>query len=343
MRSRTDASTVIRDARVLHDEFIPAEVEHRDREMNALSRALDPVTRGHAAEPVFLFGPSGAGKTCLARFALDRLREAVIDLNHQYVNCWRDYTRFCALYRILEATRATYDVHRQSTPTDELLERLEGYDGPPFVVILDEVDQLRDDGVLYDLYRMREISMVLIANREAELFARLDDRLVSRLHGSTRVRFEKYDREELVSILEDRVRWGLDPDALTRERLVSIADAASGDARVAISILRSAARHAERADAEVIDAEMVRNAIPEGKREVTRKDVEQLTPHQRAVYEIVREHGTLTPGDLYERYRERVDDPKTDRTVRNYLSKLAHYNLIEKRGDGRGRTYHAPT
>lgn len=90
---------MIQDARVLQDEFIPKEVKHRDQGMNALSRALDPVTRGQSAEATFLFGPFGVGKTCLARFALDKLREAVIDLNYQYVNCWRDYNRFRALYQ----------------------------------------------------------------------------------------------------------------------------------------------------------------------------------------------------------------------------------------------------
>ncbi|HET7323722.1 MAG TPA: Cdc6/Cdc18 family protein [Halococcus sp.] len=330
---------MIQDARVLQDEFIPKEVGHRDQEMNALTRALDPVTRGQSAETAFLFGPSGAGKTCLARFALDRLREAVIDLNHQYVNCWRDYTRFRVLYRILEATGSTYEVHRQSTPTDTLLDHLDAYDGPPFVVILDEVDQLQDEGVLYDLYRTQSISMVLIANREEELFARLDDRLVSRLHGATRIRFEKYDLDELVSILEDRVRWGLAEGALTREQLACIADAAAGDARIAISILRSAARQAEKTNVEAIDFEMIHEAIPEGRSEVKQKNVDQLTPHQRALYEIVREHDVLSPGDLYEQYRERVEEPRSDRTVRNYLTKLAHYNLVAKEGDGRGRTY----
>ena len=65
------------------------------------------------------------------------------------------------------------------------------------------VDQLQDEDVLYDLYRTRGISMILIANQETELFTRLDDRLVSRLHAATRIRFEKYELEELVSILED--------------------------------------------------------------------------------------------------------------------------------------------
>ncbi|WP_049996188.1 Cdc6/Cdc18 family protein [Halococcus sediminicola] len=330
---------MIQDARVLQDEFIPKEIGHRDQEMNALSRALDPATRGQSAETTFLFGPSGAGKTCLARFALDRLREAVIDLNHQYVNCWRDYNRFRALYRIVEATGPTYDIHRQSTPTDTLLDRLDEYDGPPFVVILDEVDQLQDEDVLYDLYRMRGVSMILIANQEEELFSSLDDRLVSRLRGSTRIRFEKYDLDELVSILEDRVQWGLTEDALTHEQLALIADAAAGDARVAISILRSAARRAEQQEAETVDFETIHEAIPEGRTEVKQKNIEQLTPHQRTLYEIVKEYETLAPSDLYERYRERVDKPRSNRTVRNYLSKLAHYNLVTKEGDGRGRTY----
>ncbi|WP_049903641.1 Cdc6/Cdc18 family protein [Halococcus agarilyticus] len=330
---------MIQDARILRDEFIPNEVGHRDSEMNALTRALDPVTRDEPAETALLFGPSGAGKTCLARFAVDRLRESVIDLTHQYVNCWQDYTRFRALYRLLEAIGPTYDVHRQSTPTDELLERLEAYDGPPFVAILDEVDQLEDERVLYDLYRIPGISMVLIANREPELFARLDERLVSRLHGATRIRFEKYAVDELVSILEDRVRWGLDDGAIDRDGLARIADAAAGDARVAITVLRNAARRAERDGAATITPATIEAAIPAGRTAVQRKHVDQLTPHQRALYGIVEEHGSIAPGDLYEAYAARVDEPKTDRTVRNHLSKLAHYNLVVKEGEGRGRTY----
>ncbi len=84
---------------------------------------------------------------------------------------------------------------------------------------------------------------------------------------------------------------------------------------------------------------MIHEAIPEGRSEVKQKNVEQLTPHQRALYEIVREHDALAPNELYEHYRERVEEPQSDRTVRNYLTKLAHYNLVAKEGNGRGRTY----
>ncbi len=330
---------MITDARVLQPEFIPREVVHRDAEVNHLTGAFDPVTRGEPAETAMLFGPSGVGKTCIAKFTIDRLRETVLDVNHQYVNCWQNYTRFRVLYRVLEGVGQTVDVHRQSTPKDELLERIHQYDGPPYVVVLDEVDQLQDKRLLYDLYRTRNVSLVLVANREEELFSELDDRLASRLHSSTRIRFDKYGLDELVSILSDRVRWGLSEDVVDTDQLARIADAAAGDARVAIGILRSAARRAEREGADRITPATVRAAIPEARAKLRQKDVEKLTPDQQAVYEIVVETGEIAPGDLYQRYERRVDDPKTRRTVRNYLSKLAQYNLVRAEGERRGRTY----
>jgi Cdc6-like AAA superfamily ATPase len=69
-----------------------------------------------------------------------------------------------------------------------------------------EVFQLEEKGVLYELHRTSGLSLVLIANREEELFSELNERLVSRLHTATRIRFDRYATDELVGILEDRVR-----------------------------------------------------------------------------------------------------------------------------------------
>lgn len=330
---------MIRDARVLHAQFVPDELEHRNAEINTLSNTLKPIMDGHSGDPSLLLGPSGAGKTCIARFTVERLRENVLDINTQYINCWQDYARFQVLYRLLETIGNTVDIHRRSTPTDELLDRLRQYDGPPFVVILDEVDQLEDNGVLYDLYQLPPITMILITNRERDLFAQLDDRLASRLHPSVRIAFEKYHLDELVSILAARARWGLVDDAIESPELELIGDAAAGDARIAIGILRHSARLAEQADAQRITTDIVQQAIPEGRQDVRQKTIEQLTTHQRVLYDIVHEHGELDPGTLYEAYRDRVDEPKTNRTVRNYLAKMEHYRLIHAEGDNRARTY----
>lgn len=329
---------MIGDARVLQPEFVPREVEHRDGEVDALTNALAPITRGESGETAFLFGPSGTGKTCIAQYTVERLREQVVDIEYQYVNCWRDYTRYRALYRVLEGIEGTLDIHRQSTPTDELSERLRSYDGTPYVVVLDEVDQLQDTSVLYDLYSTRDCTMVLIANRQAAVFDDLDDRLGSRLHSARRVRFGRYSLDELVAILEARVKWGL-TSAVDRTHLEHIADAAAGDARIAIGILRNAARDAERAGREELTAGLVEGAIPEARQQVRRTNLETLTEHQRVLYDVIDEYGEVDPGELYGQYQERVSDPRTKRTVRNHLQKMVHYDLVVADGEKRARTY----
>lgn len=338
-----NARFVIRDARFLRDEFVPREVEHRETTVNHLSTVLEPLFQGErSAGPTILTGPSGAGKTCIARFTTDRLRRELLDLECQYVNCWQNYSLFRALYRILEGLGKTVDIHRQSTPRDELIERLRKYDGPPCVVVLDEVDQLEDKSILYDLYTLPQFSMILIANNEEEIFADAGERIMSRLAGSERIHFERYGVSELTAILAARAERGLREDAVTTAELEVIADAAAGDARFALSILRTAARRAQSEQVDRLTVERVREAIPNARTEVRQTNLDVLTPHQRTLYDIIADRGESEPSALYAAYRERVDDPKTDRTVRNYLQKMARYDLIVARGTSRDRVYRLP-
>ena len=330
---------MITDARVLRADFVPRDVEHRDSHVNMLSAVLDPITDGEPADPAILLGPSGVGKTCIARFTLDQLRQTVLDIEVQYVNCWQNYSGYRVLYRVLEGLGKTVDIHRQSTPRDELLERLRQYDGPPCVVILDEADQLEDKSVLYHLYSLPQFTVILIANREQALFSHVDDRVSSRFIGAERIEFDHYTVSELVSIMDARVRWGLEPEAIERDTLRMIADVAAGDARGALSILRSAARHADRERSETITDEIVEAAIPTARAEVHQKNVDTLTPHQRVLYDCIIEQGSLVPAALYDLYREEVAEPKSDRTVRNYLQKLEQYDLIAIEGTSRDRVY----
>lgn len=330
---------VITDARVLRTGFVPQEVTHRDTEVTHLTEILSPLTDGNPAETTLLTGPSGAGKTCLAKYTAEQLRQEVLDVEYQYVNCWQNFSEFRTLYRILEGLGKTVDIHRQLTPRDELFERLRQYDGPPCVVILDEADQLEEKRLLYHLHELPQFSMLLIANREQDLFATADERLTSRLTGCEQVRFDRYSADELVAIMNARVKAGLEEGVIAQDQLATIADAAAGDARVALSILRTAARQAHRDYQERITNELIKAAMPRARAERYQNDLDTLTPHQRTLYEIIEEHGEILPSALYEEYTERIDDPKTDRTVRNYLSKMNQYDVIEAAGTSRDRTY----
>lgn len=330
---------MIADARPLQPEFVPGDVRHRDGEVDALTSGLKPVLRGDHAEPVLLHGPSGTGKTCIARYAVERLREQVVDLDTQYVNCWEDYTRFKTLYRVLKGLDHAFDVHRQSTPRDELLNRLRDALERPYVVILDEVDQLEEKDVLYDLHRVSGLSLVLVANADEELFAELEERIASRFKTATRIHFDRYGTREMVGILEDRIRWGLHEGVATGDQIRWIADAAGGDARVAIGTLRAAAQRGDQRGLRRLTDEIIREAAPEAKVEIRRKNLGKLTDHQRVLYDIVEEEGEVAPDALYEAYRGAVEEPKSRRMVRNYLQKMRRYNLVKAVGEGRARTY----
>ncbi len=332
---------MIRDARVLRAGFVPREVEHRDAEVNHLSSVLEPITNGGPADTAIVTGPSGAGKTCISKFVTERLREEVLDVETTYVNCWRNYTRFRALYQILDDLGATIDIHRQSTPHDELIDRLQQHDGSRTVIILDEVDQLEDPSVIYDLHSLPQFAIICIANKEEELFSRVDDRLVSRLRSSEHVRMDKYHDEQLYDILSARAKWGLEEDVITDDQLYRVADAAAGDARLAIGILRSAASKADRESRERITDNILLDAAEDARAQIKQRSLDSLTPHQRVVYDIVRDHGPLSPGEIHDRYTEEVDDPRTKRTVRAYLSKMTQYNLLEADGSSRDREYTA--
>ena len=263
----------------------------------------------------------------------------MLDVESTYVNCWRNYTRFRTLYQILDDLGATIDIHRQSTPHDELIDRLQQHDGQRTVVILDEVDQLEDPSVIYDLHSLPQFAIICIANKEEELFSRVDDRLVSRLRSSEHVRMDKYHDEQLFDILSARAKWGLDEDVVTDKQLYQIANAAAGDARLAIGILRTAASTADRENRERITDSTLLGAAEDARAQIRQKSLDSLTPHQRVIYDIVRDHEPLGPSEIHEHYTDKVDNPRTKRTVRTYLSKMAQYNLLEAEGTSRDREY----
>jgi len=80
---------MIRDARVLDEQYVLLEVPHRNAELNHLSTALEPIEQGASSETVLMTGPSGAGKTMLAKYVVWKLREQVLDVETQYVTAGR--------------------------------------------------------------------------------------------------------------------------------------------------------------------------------------------------------------------------------------------------------------
>lgn len=61
---------MILDRGVFNDNRVPEQLLHRDGEVDAIAQALRPTIRGNRGSDILISGPSGVGKTALAKFSL---------------------------------------------------------------------------------------------------------------------------------------------------------------------------------------------------------------------------------------------------------------------------------
>ena len=113
----------------------------------------------------------------------------VLDVPYAYVNCWQNYTKNAVL-ECLAQDLADAAVSRNAS-NRELTSTIQRQLESPGLVILDEVDQLSETEVLYDLHQLPGVSLVAVANREIDRFAGLEDRIHPRSWSASESRSDR--------------------------------------------------------------------------------------------------------------------------------------------------------
>jgi len=332
---------MITDARALQPEYVPGELYHRDGEIGAMTNALRPLTDGFSGSDIFVFGPSGTGKTTLARHVVDLLQQETLGTTAGYVNAMSNSTHADALHALARDAGVANDLRREGTPASRFLDRLESVDGQ-VIAIVDEVHVLEEYRTLQALWEVPNVTLVMVCLEEDRLFAEFDDQLRSRLSSARMIHLDRYSEDEMTTILRGRVKAGLQPGVVREDTLRYIADLAAGDARRGIAILRASVEVATREDHDRLDRELVDEAKGAARDAVRESRVRQLDTDKRLLYELVREAGRLDAGTLHERYETQAQDPVARSTRRKYLARLEDYELVDSTGEGRGTEYVYP-
>jgi len=314
----------------LTEAFIPTRLLHREGQLRELERCLKPALHDKTIENVFLVGPSGTGKTTLARWILESYFKEI----SAYVNCWKYKTTHEVLKEVLLSFQIP--VHGRES-TGELIKHIESLTRKKRIIIcLDEVDQLNDFDILYTLAR-NGVGLILASTHYHALID-LPSRIKSSL-ALTEIEFPAYKQDELFDILKDRAEFSFKPNSIRKELIKVASVAAEGDARIGLEILRRSGKKAEDKGLKEVTMEEIKQAISEAKKTKTSFMLSKLNEHQRITYQILAKKRTMTSGALYEEYCKLVSNPVVDRTHRNYMKRMADLGLVKTEGSGRWKRF----
>jgi len=337
----------------------------RDDELQSVGQALGPATDGGPPSNVVIYGKTGTGKSLVARHVTQRASRTAagndVTFSHVYVDCSDADTETRVAREITTnlaaATDDAPDIPQQGIGANEyyryLWDLLESRD--VCIVLLDEIDILRDDDVLMQLSRAEEtgktdcyLGVISISNK-IEFRDRLSERIDSSLQDEDII-FQPYDAGQLRNILENR-RDAFEDGVLADGVIPKVAALAArehGDARKAINILQKAGELAEREnDDRVTEAHVERG---QQKAEVQRFQelVSGSTPHVKYLLRALatltedRQADAFATGEIYEEYRSTAanegSDPLGQDRVYRLLKEQSFLGVTESRHTGGGKS-----
>jgi len=356
------SSNIFINKEVLRHSYVPDILPHREGKIEEMASILVPALKGETPSNVFIYGKTGTGKTAVTRYVGKQLSRKGRELNRTthfiYINGEIVDTQYRVLQNISNHFIEDWSERIPFTgwPTDEvyakLVRRIDKTKGV-VVIVLDEVDKLKGDEVLYTLSRMNndlkiaKTSIIGISN-DLKFTEFLDPRVKSSL-GEENMIFPPYTADQLEHILGERAVLAFKSDAMAEAVIplcAALAAQEHGDARRALDLLQVSAELADRAGEQKIREKHVRMAV--NKIEIDRvKEVIRTLPAQSKLVLMAAVLGNqifdMPPntGDLYNVYKQLCPkagmDVLTQRRIADLISELDMLGIITARVISKGR------
>ena len=273
--------SVFKDETKLDINYVPRRLPHREKEHRLLMEFFNFLLQfpERMTQRVIITGEVGTGKTALAqRFGADITLEANkrgVNFRYVHVNC-REYRGklFLILQNAVSIFRPNFPKRGYSAEEalETLMQSLDEEDAY-IILALDEFDTLiEQEGseAVYKLTRLQEMRLgkpqrisLLSIVRDLKSTERLDASARSTLQRNV-IRLERYPKDQLADILNDRVAMAFEPSTVPEDVIDLVAELAvseSGNARFAIELLWRAGKYADAEDLGFVAPECVREAV----------------------------------------------------------------------------------
>lgn len=293
--------SVFKDETKLDITYVPSRLPHRDSQLRLLKEFFSFIIQFPAkmAQRVIITGDVGIGKTVLAqRFGADITREAKglgVNLHYVHVNC-REYrgSLFLILHHVVCVFHPNFPNRGYSA--EELLRillQILDEENAYVILALDEFESLIEregSEAVYKLTRLQEIrqdepqrlSLICIL-RNLRVLDKLDSSTRSSLQSNI-INLEKYSKNQLVDILNERIIHAFKPLTVPEETvslIAELASAESGNARFGIELLWRAGKYADSENCDAVTPECVRKAVSSIIPAVRKDELASLSLHEK--------------------------------------------------------------
>jgi archaeal cell division control protein 6 len=358
--------SVFKDEAKLDINYLPSRLPHRERELRLFMEFFSFLLQfpERMAQRVIVTGDIGTGKTALCqRFGADITLEAnkrKINLRYVHVNC-REYRGklFLILQHAITVLKPNFPQRGYSAEEvlKALLQNLDE-ESTHMILALDEFDSLIEaegSDAVYSLTRLQEmrpgkpsrISFVFVM-RDLDAAKRLDDSARSTLQRTV-IHLEKYVKDQLRDILNERVALAFEPSTVAEDIVSITADLArdeSGNARFAIELLWRAGKYADAEELGSVTPECVRKAVSSIIPSVQKGELASLGLHEKlfllGAAEVFgeREEAYVTLVDIEKAYaivcEEFNEEPNSHTQLWKYLQLFSALGILKTEVSGEG-------
>ncbi|MDP3727854.1 MAG: AAA family ATPase [bacterium] len=318
--------TVFKDELVLDYEYLPHILKFRENQQQHIATIIKPLFAGRMGSNLLITGKPGIGKTAACKHVLREMEQHSEKIIGIYVNCWKQDTAFKVIVDICQQLGYKWV---QNKKTNELMDEIAKIlNKKAAVIVLDEIDKLKEEQVIYQLVEDISKKCIIMITNEKDFLAILDPRTRSRLIPEL-LEFNAYKYNEVEAILGERKKFAFYEGVLKEESFAPIIEKCfeEEDIRTGLYLLKEAGNAAENRSSRSISVEDVQKAI--GKMAVFQQSKTILDEEEKELIKIIKDHSGESINKIYDIYNEKFS--KSDRTFRRKLATLKENKFIEVR------------